>query len=221
MTDKVRVITVEKDLLRRNNDIGRENRALFESDNVFAINLLSSPGSGKTTILEVLIPELMKHTEVAVIEGDVETPNDALRIMKTGAKVIQINTMGGCHLIANQVETAYKELPVSKHKPTVLFIENVGNLVCPASFYLGEHLNGVVLSVTEGDDKPLKYPKAFLRSNFTIINKTDLLPYVNFDIKKAKGHIKNLNRNCRLFLMSAIKKTGLGDLLEFIKNQGC
>ncbi len=221
MSNNLRIIKVEKDLLRKNNDIAITNQNRFDRDRIFSVNLLSSPGSGKTSILEILIPEILKSREVYVIEGDVETPNDGLRIERTGADVVQITTMGSCHLDALMVEKAYADLkiPDNSNEFSFLFIENVGNLVCPASFYLGEHLNGVVLSVTEGDDKPLKYPKAFRNADFIIINKIDLLPYVDFDIEISKGYIKKINPDAQIFELSAKTKDGTDKLISYLLNK--
>lgn len=216
MEKKLKIITVKKDLLRKNNEIACENKKMFCKDQVFAINLLSSPGSGKTSILEKIIPVLMKNRSIIVIEGDIETPNDAIRIEKTGAHVIQITTKGSCHLNANMIEKAYFQLDDDKKKDSILFIENVGNLVCPASFYLGEHLNGVILSVTEGEDKPLKYPKAFRNADFVIINKTDLLPYLDFKISKAMNYMKKINPRCEIFQTSAKTGSGIDNLISYI-----
>lgn len=221
MDRKLKIITVEKDLLRKNNEIALKNRQIFDNDSIFTVNLLSSPGSGKTSVLEVLIPRLLTEINVSVIEGDVETPNDAVRINRTGADVVQITTKGSCHLNANMVEKAYSELDNAgkSGKKTILFIENVGNLVCPASFYLGEHINGVVLSVTEGDDKPIKYPKAFRNADFVIINKIDLLPYVDFSLKKSMEYIKKINNRSEIFEMSAKTGEGADSLISYFISQ--
>ncbi len=218
MGKNFKIITVERDVLRKNNDIALLNKKAFDESNAHCINLLSSPGSGKTSILEVIIPRLIRGRNVYVIEGDVETPNDGLRIEKTGAGTIQITTLGSCHLDAGMVEKAFRELDIRKSEGprSMLFIENVGNLVCPASFYLGEHLNGVVLSVTEGDDKPLKYPKAFRNAHFIMINKTDLLPYVDFDISRSREYILKINPGARIFEMSAKTGEGIDGLIAWL-----
>ena len=175
-------------MLHENNLLAQRNRGFFEARNILALNLVSSPGSGKTTLLERTLTDLKGQLEFAVIEGDQQTTNDADRIHATGTKVTQINTGKGCHLDAHMVLHAVQGM---KLKPdSVLFIENVGNLVCPAMFDLGETERVVVISVTEGEDKPLKYPDMFHSSTICIINKIDLLPYVNFKVEKAKEYAR-------------------------------
>ncbi|HNW89389.1 MAG TPA: hydrogenase nickel incorporation protein HypB [Bacteroidales bacterium] len=199
-------IKVEHDILDKNNLLAERNRGYFEAKNIHAINLVSSPGSGKTTLLEKTISDLKKDIAFCVIEGDQQTMNDADRINATGAPVIQINTASGCHLDAAMVSEAAKKLNIADH--SMLFIENVGNLVCPAMFDLGESHRVVIISVTEGDDKPLKYPYMFHSSDICIINKTDLLPYVDFDVEKAKMYALQVNHHLQFFELSA--KTGQG-----------
>ncbi|MCK5838451.1 MAG: hydrogenase nickel incorporation protein HypB, partial [Bacteroidales bacterium] len=171
-------LQVEIDILQKNNLLAERNRGFFEAKNIFTLNLVSSPGSGKTSLLEKTIHELGKELSFFIIEGDQQTMNDANRIQKAGAPVVQINTGNGCHLDAEMINNAMKKLDVTDR--AVLFIENVGNLVCPAMFDLGESTRIVIISVTEGDDKPIKYPTMFQSSDICIINKTDLLPYVDF-----------------------------------------
>ena len=201
-----KVINLNMDILSENNRLAERNRGYFEGKQVLALNLVSSPGSGKTTILEKTILDLIPSHKIFVIEGDQQTARDADRIEKAGAPAIQINTGSGCHLDAKMIHLALQKMEVDNH--SILFIENVGNLVCPAMFDLGEQKRVVVISVTEGDDKPLKYPYMFQTSNLCIINKTDLLPYVDFNVEAAKGYARQLNPGLEFILMSA--KTGEG-----------
>ena len=201
-----KVISLNVDILSDNNRLAQINRKSFEDRNVLSLNLVSSPGSGKTTILEKTIKALIANRKIFVIEGDQQTLLDADRIEKSGAPAIQINTGSGCHLDAKMVDTAFKKLDVEPN--SILFIENVGNLVCPALFDLGEFKRVVVISVTEGDDKPLKYPYMFKSSHLCIINKSDLLPYVDFDVDKTMEYARSLNPNLEFILLSA--RTGYG-----------
>lgn len=201
-----RTITIEEDALGKNNLIAERNRGYLEAKNILALNLVSSPGSGKTSLLEKTISELKKELTFTVIEGDQQTMNDANRIAQTGVEVVQINTGSGCHLDADMVNKAIKKLdPPEK---SILMIENVGNLVCPSLFDLGESQRVVIISVTEGEDKPIKYPNMFQSSDLCIINKTDLLPHVDFDIKKAKEYALQVNHHLEVLELSV--KTGEG-----------
>lgn len=202
-----RTIIVETDILAKNNLIAERNRGYFEAKNIFALNLVSSPGSGKTTILEKTISALKKQINCAVIEGDQQTMNDAERIAATGAAVVQVNTGTGCHLDSEMVNQGSKKLNLENN--SILFIENVGNLVCPALFDLGEAHKVVIISVTEGDDKPHKYPTMFSVSDLCIINKTDLLPYVDFDVEKCKEYARQVNPNIEFIELSATKGDGM------------
>jgi len=202
-----REITVEEDVLSKNNLLAERNRGYFEGKNIFALNLVSSPGSGKTTLLERTITDLKKDISFSVIEGDQQTLQDAERIQAVGSPVIQVNTGNGCHLDADMINKAVKELDPSMN--SFLMIENVGNLVCPSLFDLGEAHKVVIISVTEGDDKPLKYPTMFSVSDICIINKTDLLPYVDFDVQKCKEFARRVNPNLEFFEVSASKNEGL------------
>ena len=179
---QTRLIEVEQSLLSKNNQYADLNRGLLASHKVVAFNLVSSPGSGKTSLLTKTIEKLKADFEVVVIEGDQQTDHDAQRIRDSGAQAIQVNTGKGCHLDAHAVGHALEKLPLDN--ADFAFIENVGNLVCPAAFDLGEQAKIVILSVTEGDDKPLKYPDMFRAAKLMLINKIDLLPYVDFDIKR-------------------------------------
>ena len=191
-----KMVAVEKDVLNENNLLAERHRGYFEAKNILALNLVSSPGSGKTSLLERTLKDMKGELEFAVIEGDQQTTNDADRIHATGTKVVQINTGKGCHLDAHMVLHAVQGM--KPKNDSVLFIENVGNLVCPAMFDLGEKERVVIISVTEGDDKPLKYPDMFYSSSLCIINKTDLLPYVPFDIEKVKANSKKVNHKLEI-----------------------
>ena len=204
--DHDKELILEQDILSKNNLLAERNRGYFEGRKIKAINLVSSPGSGKTTLLEKTITDLKDELDFSIIEGDQQTLNDAERIKATGAPVVQVNTGSGCHLDASMVNRALKELEPADE--SVLVIENVGNLVCPSMFDLGEAHRVVVISVTEGDDKPVKYPDMFRTSNICIINKTDLLPYVDFDVEKAKEYALRVNHHLEFFELSA--KTGDG-----------
>ncbi len=201
-----RVVAVERDLLEKNNALAADNRAYFERRGILALNLVSSPGSGKTELLVKTIARLAGKVVPFVVEGDQQTSNDATRIRATGAAAIQINTGKGCHLDAHMVGHALGHLEPAE--ASVVFIENVGNLVCPAGFDLGEAHKVVILSVTEGDDKPLKYPDIFAASDLVLINKTDLLPYVDFDMDKATANARRVRPGIKVLPISA--RTGEG-----------
>jgi hydrogenase nickel incorporation protein HypB len=209
-----KVINLNMDILSENNRLAERNRGYFEGKEVLCLNLVSSPGSGKTTILEKTIQTMIKNRKIFVIEGDQQTARDADRIEKSGAPAIQINTGSGCHLDAKMVHLALKKMEVENN--SILFIENVGNLVCPAMFDLGEHKRVVVISVTEGDDKPLKYPYMFQTSNLCIINKTDLLPYVDFSVETAMQYARQLNPELEFILMSAKTGEGMGEWMDWL-----
>lgn len=211
-----RTLSVEQDVLGENNLLAQRNRGYFEAKHVFAINLVSSPGSGKTTLLEKTLSALKDDLSSAVIEGDQQTMNDADRIATTGVPVLQINTGNGCHLDAEMIHTAYKELKLVDN--SVLFIENVGNLVCPALFDLGEDKRVVIISVTEGDDKPLKYPTMFDAADICIINKIDLLPYVQFDVEKCKKYALQVNHHLEFFELSATSGEGMENWYAWLKD---
>lgn len=200
-------IAVETDILDKNNRLAAGNRALFASQGVFALNLVSSPGSGKTTILERTLREMAGTVRCAVIEGDQQTDNDAVRIAATGVQVKQINTGAGCHLDAHMVLHAAESFDLGNLD--LLLIENVGNLVCPASFDLGENHKVVVLSVTEGEDKPLKYPHMFHAADLMLLNKTDLLPYLKFDVEKCREMALRVNPGIKIIELSAQSGEGM------------
>ena len=203
--DHERTLSVEQDILAKNDVQARANRSRFAGRDLFALNLVSSPGSGKTTLLVETIRRLA-GTPIAVIEGDQQTSNDADRIRATGAPAIQVNTGKGCHLDANMVAYALDEL--DPQRGSLLMIENVGNLVCPAAFDLGEAHKVVVLSVTEGEDKPLKYPDMFAASDLMILNKCDLLPHLDFDADLCEANARRVNPAIRVIRVSA--RTGEG-----------
>ena len=216
-TPEGKTITLEEDVLSKNNLLAERNRGYFEAKNMLAINLVSSPGSGKTTLLEKSIKVIAK-VPVYVIEGDQQTMNDADRIAATGAPVIQVNTGNGCHLDADMIHKALHKLNPG-NEGGVLFIENVGNLVCPSLFDLGEKTRVVIMSVTEGDDKPLKYPNMFATSQLCVINKIDLLPYVDFDVEKAKSYALQINPNLEFIELSATKEENIEDWVHWLKLQ--
>ncbi len=210
-----RKFVIEKDVLGKNKLLAERNRGYFEAKKITAVNLVSSPGSGKTTLLEKTITALKNDISFSVIEGDQQTMNDADRINAAGVPVIQINTASGCHLDASMVRDAAGRLMPADH--SILFIENVGNLVCPALFDLGESFRIVIISVTEGDDKPQKYPYMFHSSDICIINKIDLLPYVDFNIGKAKEYALNVNHHLQFFEISAKTGEGMEEWFAWLK----
>jgi hydrogenase nickel incorporation protein HypB len=212
-----KVISLNVDILSDNNRLAQINRKSFEDRNILSLNLVSSPGSGKTTILEKTIKALIANRKIFVIEGDQQTLLDADRIEKSGAPAIQINTGSGCHLDARMVDSAIKKL--EPDNDSILFIENVGNLVCPALFDLGEFKRVVVISVTEGEDKPLKYPYLFQSSHLCIINKSDLLPYVDFNTEKTMEYARSLNPDLEFILISARTGEGMDLWYEWLGKQ--
>lgn len=201
------IISIEEDILSKNNRLASVNRALFKEKGIFVLNLVSSPGSGKTTLLERTLRDLSGKLRFAVIEGDQQTDNDAQRIAATGVPVRQINTGAGCHLDAHMVMHGAEYFDLDNID--ALMIENVGNLVCPAAFDLGEKHKVAVLSVTEGEDKPLKYPQMFRNSTVMLLNKTDLLPYLDFDVELCKGHARHVNPGILIFEVSARSGEGM------------
>jgi len=208
-------ILLEQNIMQKNNLLAERNRGYFEAKNIFTLNLVSSPGSGKTSLLERTINDLKKEIKFFVIEGDQQTMNDANRINATGAPVVQINTGNGCHLDADMIAKAVKKLNVAGK--SILMIENVGNLVCPSLFDLGESKRVVVISVTEGDDKPIKYPNMFMSSHLCIINKTDLLPYVDFNIAKAKEYAMRVNHHLEFIELSVKTGEGMDKWYDWLK----
>ncbi len=211
-------ISVLKSLLSENDHQARHNRAHFDKHQVLAINLMSSPGSGKTALLEATIDALKDRYTIAVLEGDLETENDAIRIRAKGVTAIQITTGTACHLDAHMVHDALHSLELAPLD--ILFIENVGNLVCPASFDLGQHRNVTLLSVTEGDDKPAKYPVMFRASDLMLLSKTDLLAILDdFDPEQARQHLRNLANGAPVIELSAKTGAGLQDWLDWLQQE--
>jgi hydrogenase nickel incorporation protein HypB len=215
-SNETRLVKVEQDILARNDRHAAANRQHFRERGIFALNLVSSPGSGKTTLLVRTIRELGERHPVAVIEGDQQTSRDAERIRETGAPALQINTGKGCHLDAQMVENALPRLDLAAQ--SLLLIENVGNLVCPASFDLGEAHKVVILSVTEGEDKPIKYPDMFAAADVMLLNKIDLLPHLDFDVDKAIEYARRVNPDIRVFMLSATTGEGLPAWLDWLTN---
>jgi hydrogenase nickel incorporation protein HypB len=201
-----RVIQIERNILEKNDEYAAANRARLGAAAVLAFNLMSSPGSGKTTLLVRTITDLGDHYPIAVIEGDQQTSNDAERVRATGAPAIQVNTGKGCHLDAHMIAHALDALPLSTRG--LLFIENVGNLVCPSAFDLGEAQRVVVFSVTEGEDKPIKYPDMFAAADLMLINKADLIPYLDFDLAHTLDYARRVNPHLEALVVSA--RTGEG-----------
>jgi hydrogenase nickel incorporation protein HypB len=212
-----RKIALEQDILAKNNLLAERNRGYFDAKQVFTLNLVSSPGSGKTTLLERTIAELQRDLSIAVIEGDQQSLRDTDRIHATGVPVVQVNTGTGCHLDADMIHRAVRELELPDR--ALLFIENVGNLVCPALFDLGEAHKVVIISVTEGDDKPQKYPTMFSVSDVCIINKIDLLPYVDFDVGACREAARAVNPHLTFFEVSAKTGEGLATWFDWLRQQ--
>ena len=211
------VITVERKVLEKNDAIAHQNREAFKKKNLFTMNLVSSPGSGKTSIVERTIYHTKDKFNIAVIEGDVQTSLDAERVDAYGVPVVQIVTQGACHLEAGLVRDAYVQ--IEKNNFAVLFIENVGNLVCPASYDLGEDLKVVIVSTTEGDDKPLKYPAMFRTSSALIINKVDLVPYVNCSLETLEKNALSINPSLKIFKTSCTTDEGIADWCGWIESK--
>ena len=212
-----RMIHLERDILHENSLMAARNRGYLDAKRIFAINFVSSPGSGKTMLLERTLTDLKEELSFSVIEGDQQTTVDADRIKATGTNAVQINTGKGCHLDAHMVLHAIQE--INPEEQSLLFIENVGNLVCPSMFDLGESERVVIISVTEGDDKPLKYPDMFHTSGVCIINKIDLMPYVSFDSNKLIENAKKINPNLTFFQTSCTSGEGLNGWYDWLKNR--
>ena len=212
---QARMVQIERDILAKNDGLAGRNRAWLAERGIFALNLVSSPGSGKTTLLVRTIEQMAGKLPVAVIEGDQQTTFDADRIRATGAPALQINTGKGCHLDASMVETALDRLAPADD--SVLMIENVGNLVCPAGFDLGEAHKVVVLSVTEGEDKPLKYPDMFHAASLMLLNKVDLLPHLNFDVERCLANVRRVNPAIEIAQVSATTGEGMATWLAWIE----
>lgn len=210
------IVKIERKVLAKNDAIASEIRGKFEENGVYAINMVSSPGSGKTSLVEKIIENFSGRVNISVIEGDVQTDLDAQRVSAYNVPVVQIITNGGCHLEANLVNDSLKNLDLVQ--TDLLIIENVGNLVCPAGYDLGEDMKVVVISVTEGDDKPLKYPKMFINSKVLVINKIDLLPYVNCNIEQLKQNALKINPALQVFEVSCTSGEGVGKFCDFLES---
>jgi hydrogenase nickel incorporation protein HypB len=210
-------VSVETSILARNALDAQRNRSWLAARGVAAFNLLSSPGSGKTTLLERTLRELQHDIPMCVIEGDQETSLDADRVRATGCDALQINTGAGCHLDAAAVGRALREL--APRSGSAVMIENVGNLICPALFDLGENARVVVISVTEGDDKPLKYPHMFRAADLVLVNKIDLLPYVPFDVQRCIGHVHRLNPEAEVIELAALKGEGMTRWYDWLRDK--
>ena len=210
-------IKVLKDILGANEQLAERNRQLLDSQGIFAVNLMSSPGAGKTSLILETIKKLKGKTKLGVIEGDVSSSLDAERIGKEDVPVLQINTGGGCHLDANMTYNALSNVPLQDIE--LLIIENVGNLICPAEFALGEHKKVVVSSVPEGDDKPLKYPLMFHKADIVLINKIDLLPYLDFDIQAFSRAIKGINERVEIIPISCVTGEGIEKWVSWLLTQ--
>ncbi len=211
---KVKVVSR---ILEANERIAADNRALFDENGVYVVNLMSSPGAGKTTVLEQTVKGLMDHLRIGVIEGDIMGTDDAERIGSLDVPVVQINTGGACHLDANMINEVLRDMPLSELD--LIFIENVGNLVCPAEFNVGEDVKAMVLSITEGDDKPLKYPLMFQEASVLLLNKMDLSEHLDVNVDKIKQDVISLNGKIKIIECSAKKGTGLDDWLRWLKSQ--
>lgn len=208
-------VTLNTDVLADNNSAAGFTREQFQQSKTLVINLMSSPGAGKTTLLEKTILQLANHYRIGVIEGDLATEIDANRIRSAGAKAVQINTNGGCHLDARMIAKTLPQFDLSEID--ILFIENVGNLVCPSGYDLGQHHKIAVLSVPEGNDKIPKYPVMFRRTELVLLNKIDLLPYLDFDVTRAVEDLKGINTESRLISVSATTGVGMEEWFKWIK----
>jgi hydrogenase nickel incorporation protein HypB len=210
---KVRLVT---NILEANDRIAEQNKKIFKEAGVFVINIMSAPGAGKTTLIEKTIQALKDKIKIGVIEGDIAGTDDAQRIENLGVPVVQINTGGACHLDANMIHEVMSDLPLKELD--LVIIENVGNLVCPAEFKVGEDMKAMLLSIAEGDDKPLKYPLMFQESSALILNKIDLLPYTNANLDKIKKDSLSLNRNLKIFEVSCKTGEGLSNWTNWLQS---
>lgn len=212
-----RMVEIETNILAKNDEYAHTNRHTFSNKGIFALNLVSSPGSGKTTLLTETIELIKNKLSIAVIEGDQQTANDADRIRATGVPAIQVNTGKGCHLDAHMAGHAVDHLNVEDY--SLLFIENVGNLVCPSAFDLGEDHKVAILSVTEGEDKPIKYPDMFAASDLMLLNKIDLLPYLDFDLEACIAYAKKVNPTIKIIQVSAKSGEGMEEWIDWLLSQ--
>lgn len=204
-------------VLEGNDKIANELKVFYAERGIFVFNVISSPGAGKTTLLEAVIDYMRKAFKIAVIVGDIEDTVDAARLSKPNVQAIQLNTKGACHLDASMIKSALKEL--NTDQLDMIIVENVGNLVCPSDFDLGEDLRIVILSTTEGDDKPKKYPITFFKSDVAVINKVDLIPYTNFNLDKAKRDITSINYSIKIFEVTATKQETVFPLVQFLEEK--
>lgn len=214
--ERIRVITLEEDILQKNDEIAAENRALLKDRGIVAVNLISSPGSGKTTLLEKTLSDIKGELRCAVIEGDQQTSNDAARIAAVKVPVVQINTLSSCHLEAAQIRSAMKDLPMEDID--LLIIENIGNLVCPSGFDLGENGKVAIMSITEGEDKPIKYPLLFHLASVIVLTKLDLLPYLRFDLERCKEYIRQVNPHAQIIETSVYNNSGLDIWEDYLRD---
>jgi hydrogenase nickel incorporation protein HypB len=210
-------IKVLKDIMAANTQNAGANQARLDAEGILGVNIMASPGAGKTTFILATIDSLEQGVRVGVIEGDIASQIDAEKVAQKGAPVVQINTGGGCHLDAGQVAAGLDNLPLEEID--LLFIENVGNLVCPSEFKLGEHLRVVLLSVPEGDDKPFKYPGMFASADVVVVTKTDIMPYFDFDLGKFKRAVEGLKSGIKVFPLSTRTGNGFSDWTDFLKSQ--
>jgi len=208
-------VVIEKKVLNENQILAEQLRQRYHQHDVFCLNIISSPGSGKTSLLERTLDRFPKNTRVAVLTGDIQTENDAIRLARAGFPVKQITTGGTCHLDARMIEKHIADWPLDELD--ILLVENVGNLVCPSSYDLGEHAKVVLLSVTEGEDKPLKYPSIFFKAELAVINKIDLLPHVPFDIAKARENIQKIHPGCDVVEVSCTTGQGLDTWMRWLE----
>ena len=210
-------VKVLQDILSANDGIARRNQSLLDKHGILTINIMSSPGAGKTSLILQTISRLKQKARIGVIEGDVASSVDADKVQEQGVAVVQINTAGGCHLEANMIENALNNLPL--RDIDLLLIENVGNLICPAGFALGEHKRVMLLSLPEGDDKPYKYPLMFTEANVVLINKIDLLPYLEFNIPAFHKAVIGLNPTAKIFQVSCKTNEGLEDWFSWLQDE--
>jgi hydrogenase nickel incorporation protein HypB len=211
------VIRAEEQIMGTNADYAEKVRRILREKQIYCINLISSPGSGKTTLLVKTLNNISKEISCAVIEGDQQTINDARRISETGVPVVQVNTLQSCHLNANQILESLRKFPLENIQ--LMIIENVGNLVCPASMDLGENEKIVLMSVTEGEDKPVKYPLAFNLAKVLVITKTDLLPYLRFDLESCKQYARSVNEHIQIIETSSFSQTGIPEWITYLKKR--
>ena len=213
----IKIITIKEDILGANDEKAQQNQNEFDKHNILAVNVMSSPGAGKTSLILNTIKGMRNNARIAVIEGDVASSVDAEKVNEQGIPVVQINTAGGCHLDANMMKSAMNNLPLNDID--LLFIENVGNLICPAEFALGEHKRVIIASLPEGDDKPHKYPLMFTEADVVLLNKADLLPYLDFDIDAFQRAVTGLNPDVRILQISCKTGEGLQDWFSWLLEQ--